>query len=175
MITVDDCIKSKTELSALDRTLLLAAFKLKGINALPSSDFTHSISIDTVKISIPKKVKFSVSRKSIEKFLKMDFYVVPVTTVAGRLVYHIYGTQLAASRGTEYLQAKMNIQARLDTPSSDDDPKELKPVQKVTGEHLIEATADGEPYWHFNWKPSSTIAAKLYWLQPCGAAPVMYS
>ena len=158
MITVDDCIKSKTDLSALDRTLLLAAFKLKGINALPSSEFRHTISLDTVKVSLPKKVKFSVSRKSIEKFMKMDFWVVPVTTNAGRLVYHIYGTQLAASRGTQYLHAKMDIQARLDAPSSDDDPKEIKPVQKIAGENLIEATADGEPYWHFNWKPSSIVA-----------------
>lgn len=160
MITVDNCLKNKTDLSVLDRTLLLAAFKLKGINALPSSDFTHTISLDTVKISIPKKVKFSVSRKSIEKFMKMDFWVVPVTTLDGRLVYHIYGTQLAASRGTQFLQAKMDIQANLDMMSSSDDPKAIKSVQKITGENLIESTADGEPYWHFNWKPSS-VAAKL--------------
>jgi hypothetical protein len=151
MITVDNCIKSKTALSILDRTLLLAAFKLKGINVLSSGDFTHTISPDRVKVSIPKKVKFSVSRQSIEKFMNMGFWMVPVTTLAGRLIYHIYGTQLAASRGTQFLQARLN------TPS-DDDSKAIKPVQKITGESLIEATADGESYWHCNWKPSNIVA-----------------
>lgn len=141
----------KTNMSVFDRTLLLAAFKLKGIDVMPS-DFTHAISADRVKVSIPNKAKFSVSRKSIEKFMRMVFWVVPVTTAAGNLVYHIYGTEDAANRGVQFLQAKLN------TPSNDGDPKVIKPVQKVAGESLIEATADGEQYWHYSWPPSSIVA-----------------
>lgn len=151
MITVDSYVKSKTDLSVRDRTSLLAAFKLKGIDMLPD-DTTYTISPDRVQVSVPKKVKFSVSQKSIEKFLKMRFWIVPVTTIAGGVVYHIYHTTLAATRGTVFLLAKMNA------PSDDRDPKEVKPVQQITGETLLESTGDGEPYWHYNWKPSSIVA-----------------
>ena len=152
MITVDSYVKSKTDLSVRDRTSLLAAFKLKGINMLPDDITAHTVIADGVKVSIPKKVKFSVSQKSIEKFLKMRFWIVPVTTIAGGLVYHIYHTTLAATRGTVFLLAKMR------DPSDGSDPKEVKPVQQITGETLLESTSDGEPYWHYNWKPSSIVA-----------------
>ena len=141
----------KTEISIFDRTLLLAVFKIKGFGVIPNI-FTYTISTDCVKVSIPNKVKFSVRRKTLEKFLHKDFWAVPVTTLAGGLVYHIYGKPEAANRGIQFLQAKLN------TPSDDGDPKLIKPVQKIAGESLIEATADGELYWHYSWPPSNIVA-----------------
>jgi hypothetical protein len=142
MISIDDFIKNHTDISTDERTVLFGALKVKGILMMPN-DFTYTISPDGVQFSTANKVKFFVSQTSIAKFLRMPFWV--ITTTAGKPVYHIYGTQLAANRGQMFLQSLMK------------DPTAIQPAKRIVGEKLLESTADGERYWHYNWKPSSIV------------------